>query len=88
MEKYLYATINIVMENKKSEIRIYKTKKEKFGIEIVSNIDSKEVVKTAENITGSEKKIESLLNTIVLSAQNFTLLEDFVYDFADVKLVV
>ena len=45
-------------------------------------------VKSAENITSSEKMIDSLLDTIVLSTQNFTLLEDFASDFSDAKKII
>lgn len=85
MVKTLFATINVAKENEKNEVRIYKTKGEKYGIEVV---DSNENVKSAENITSSEKMINSLLDTIVLSTQNFTLLEDFASDFSDAKKII
>ena len=85
MVKTLFATINVEKENEKNEVRIYKTKGEKYGIEVV---DSNENVKSAENITSSEKMINSLLDTIVLSTQNFTLLEDFASDFSDAKKII
>lgn len=88
MEKILFATLSVVKENKRDEVKIYKIKGEKFGIEVESNVDSKIVTHTAENITSSEEKINKLLETIVLSSENFTLLEDFAYDFADTALSV
>ncbi len=88
MEKILFATLSVAKENKRDEVKIYKIKSEKFGIQIESNIDSKIVVNTAENITSSEDKINKLLDTIVMSSENFTLLDDFAYDFADTALSV
>ena len=46
------------------------------------------MVNTAENITSSEEKINKLLDTLVMNSENFTLLEDFAYDFADIALSV
>ena len=88
MEKILFATLNVAKENKRDEIKIYKIKGEKFGIEIEENIDSKTRIHTAENITSSEKRINELLETIVMSSENFTLLDNFAYDFADIALHV
>ncbi len=88
MEKTLFATLSVAKENKRDEVKIYKIKGEKFGIEIEENVNSKTQIRTAENITSSEKRINELLETIVMSSENFTLLDNFAYDFADIALHV
>ena len=88
MDKILYATLSVAKGNQRDEVKIYKIKGEKYGIEIESNFNSKTAVNTAENITSSEEKINKLLDTIVMGSESFTLLEDFAYDFADKALSV
>ena len=78
-KKSLYATISVVKGNHKEDINIFETEGQKYGIEIVIGDD----VKKLENLTSEKQKIEQLLNDVVLGAQNFTLLEDFAYDFRD-----
>lgn len=88
MDKMLFATLSVAKGDTTDEIKIYKIKGEKFGIQIESTVDSKTVVNIAENITSSEEKINKLLDTLVMNSENFTLLEDFAYDFADIALSV
>lgn len=83
MTKDLYATISVAKSNDKKDVKIYKIEDEKYGIEIVAKENGKEKISKVENLTKDEKKIESVLETLVLSVQNFTLLEDFAYDFRD-----
>lgn len=88
MDKKLYATLSVAKQGTTDEIKIYKIKNEKFGIQIESTVGSKTVVNSAENITSSEDKINKLLDTLIINSENFTLLEDFAYDFADVMIPV
>lgn len=77
--KNLYATISVAKENQKKDIQIFETEDQKYGIEIVIGDE----VKKIENLTSNKEKIDKLLEIIVLETQNFTLLEDFAYDFKD-----
>lgn len=77
--KNLYATISVAKENQKKDIQIFETEDQKYGIEVVIG----EEVKKVENLTSNKEKINKLLEAIVLGTQNFTLLEDFAYDFKD-----
>ena len=79
VNKNLYATISVVKGNQKEDINVFETEEQKYGIEIVIGDE----VKKLENLTSDKQKIEQLLNDVVLGAQNFTLLEDFAYDFRD-----
>ena len=64
-------------------LKIYKLLNEKYGIEVVEEENGESKIKRVENLTNDEQKINKLLEILVLSAQNFTLLEDFAYDFKD-----
>lgn len=75
----LYATITVAKENQKKDIQIFETEDQKYGIEVVIG----EEVKKVDNLTSNKEKIDKLLDTIILGTQNFTLLEDFAYDFKD-----
>ncbi len=88
MEKTLFATFNVAKGNQRDEVKIYKIKGEKYGIQIEANRNSKVDLQTAENITKSEEKIDKLLDALIMSAENFTLLDDFACDFADNALTV
>lgn len=83
MIKNLFATISVAKENNKRDVKIYKVQNERYGIEVVEEENGKTNIKKVENLTESEEKINKLLDVIVLSTQNFTLLEDFAYDFKD-----
>ena len=78
-KKSLYATISVVKGNQKEDINVFETEEQKYGVEIVIG----DKVKKLENLTSDKQKIEQLLDDVVLGAQNFTLLEDFAYDFRD-----
>ena len=88
MDKMLFATLSVAKGNQRDEVKIYKLKGEKFGVQIESDVDSKREIYSAENITSSEEKINKLLESIVLSTENFTLLDDVAFDFADNALTV
>ena len=88
MEKSLFATVTVAKENERDEVKIYKIKGEKFGIQIESNVNSELKNRVAENITNSEDKINKLLDALVMGTGSFTLLEDFACDFADNALTV
>ena len=79
VNKNLYATISVVKGNQKEDINVFETEEQKYGVEIVIGDE----VKKLENLTSDKQKIEQLLDDVVLGAQNFTLLEDFAYDFRD-----
>lgn len=83
MNKKLFATISVARENDKRDIKIYKTKDEKFGVEVEFNegVDSKKI----DNITADESKIDNFLNILVNDSNNFDLLEDYASDYNDVK---
>lgn len=83
MKKNLYATISVARENQKKDVKIYKLEDEKYGVEIVAEEAGIEKINKVENLTKDVEKIDRILETLVLSAQNFTLLEDFAYDFRD-----
>lgn len=83
MNKNLFATISVAQENQKRDVKIYKLLNEKYGIEVVEEENGESKIKRVENLTNDEQKINKLLEILVLSAQNFTLLEDFAYDFKD-----
>lgn len=83
MNKNLFATISVAQENQKRDVKIYKLLNEKYGIEVVEEENGESKIKKVENLTKDETKINKLLEVLVLSAQNFTLLEDFAYDFKD-----
>ena len=83
MNKNLFATISVAQENQKRDVKIYKLLNEKYGIEVVDEENGESKIKRVENLTNDEQKINKLLEILVLSAQNFTLLEDFAYDFKD-----
>lgn len=83
MKKNLYATISVARENQKKDVKIYKLEDEKYGVEIVAEEAGIEKINKVENLTKDVEKIDRILKTLVLSAQNFTLLEDFAYDFRD-----
>ena len=83
MNKNLFATISVAQENQKRDVKIYKLLNEKYGIEVVEEENGESKIKRVENLTNDEQKINQLLEILVLSAQNFTLLEDFAYDFKD-----
>ena len=80
MNKNLFATISVAQENQKRDVKIYKLLNEKYGIEVVEEENGESKIKRVENLTNDEQKINKLLEILVLSAQNFTLLEDFAYD--------
>lgn len=61
----------------------YNTRDKKFGIEIERQKGDRLIIDKVDNLTESNEKINKLLETIVESTQNFTLLESFAYDFAD-----
>lgn len=88
MDKKLFATFNVAKENQRDEVKIYKIKGEKYGIQIESNRNSKIETHTAENITNNEECINKLLEAIVMSTESFTLLDDLVYDFKENALSV
>lgn len=88
MEKSLFATVTVAKENERDEVKIYKIKGEKFGIQIESNVNSELKNRVAENITNSEDKINKLLDALVMGTESFTLLEDFACDFTDNALTV
>ncbi len=88
MDKKLFATFNVAKGNQRDEVKIYKIKGEKFGIQIEANRNSKEEIHTVENITDSEDNINRLLDAIVMSTESFTLLDDLAYDFRDNALSV
>ena len=88
MDKKLFATFNVAKGNQRDEVKIYKIKGEKFGIQIEANRNSKEEIHTVENITDSEDNINRLLDAIVMSTESFTLLDDLAYDFRDNVLSV
>ena len=83
MNKNLFATISVAQENQKRDVKIYKLLNEKYGIEVVEEENGESKIKKVENLTKDEDKINKLLEVLVLSVQNFTLLEDFAYDFND-----
>lgn len=83
MNKNLFATISVAKENERKNVKIYRVHNEKYGIEVVEEENGKTNIKKVENLTENEEKINKLLEVLVLSAQNFTLLEDFAYDFKD-----
>lgn len=83
MLKNLYATISVARENDKKDVKVYRLEDEKYGIEVVTEEKGETEIKKVENLTSSKEKIEKLLETLILSAQNFTLLEDFAYEFKD-----
>ena len=83
MNKNLFATITVAQENQKRDVKIYKLLNEKYGIEVVEEENGESKIKKVENLTKDEEKINKLLEVLVLSVQNFTLLEDFAYDFKD-----
>ena len=83
MNKNLFATISVAQENQKRDGKIYKLLNEKYGIEVVEEENGESKIKKVENLTKDEEKINKLLEVLVLSVQNFTLLEDFSYDFKD-----
>ena len=83
MNKNLFATISVAQENQKRDVKIYKLLNEKYGIEVVEEENGESKIKRVENLTNDEQKVNKLLEILVLSAQNFTLLEDFAYDFKD-----
>ena len=41
-----------------------------------------------KDIPLDEYEINKLLDTLIINSENFTLLEDFAYDFADVMIPV
>lgn len=82
MDKILYATLCVEKGNKKDEVKVYKIKGEKYGIQVESNIDSKLEVNFAENITNSEKEIDELLENIVKGSVDFKFLEYYAHDCA------
>lgn len=88
MDKKLFATFNVAKGNQRDEVKIYKIKGEKFGIQIEANRNSKEEIHTVENITDSEDNINRLLDAIVMSTESFTLLDDLAYDFRDNALSI
>ena len=88
MEKTLFATISVEKENEKKEVKIYKTQGIKYGIEITEEKGGETKIQKADNLTSSEEKVDKLLNILVQSSQNFTLLDDFAYDFKDCEKVV
>ena len=65
MDKILYATLSVEKGNKKDEVKVYKIKGEKYGIQVESNIDSKLEVNLAENKISNE----SPLGTALLGAK-------------------
>ena len=70
----------------KKVVRRLKFIDEKYGIEIDTiSSDNKVDIKKVEKLTSSEEKIDRLLEILIVSAENFTLLEDFAYDFSDCK---
>jgi len=81
MERKLFATINVAKANTNKEVKIYKTKIEKYGIEIVE--DDNKTTKKFDNLVTDETKVDELLNAIVNSACNFELVEDFAYDYSE-----
>lgn len=88
MERNLYATISVAKESEKKDVKIYKLKDEKYGIEVETEEKGKVNSKKVENLTASEERINRLLEILVVSAENFTLLEDFAYDFSDCKSTI
>lgn len=85
MEKELFSKITFERKEESKEVKIYKLKDEKYGIEIDTISDNKVDIKKVEQLTLSEEKIDRLLEILIVSAENFTLLEDFAYDFSDCK---
>lgn len=88
MEKVLYATLSVVRNNKKDELKIYKTKGESYGIQVESIIDSKLEVNSVENVTSSEEKINELLANIVNGSLDVKFLEYYAHDCAVSALAV
>lgn len=82
MDKILYATLSVEKGNKKDEVKVYKIKGEKYGIQVESNIDSKLEVNLAENVTSSEEEIDELLANIVNGSVDFKFLEYYAHDCA------
>jgi len=80
MDKILYATLSVEKGNKKDEVKVYKIKGEKYGIQVESNIDSKLEVNLAENVTSSEEKINALLDNIIMGSVDFKFLEYYAHD--------
>lgn len=83
MARNLYATISVEKENDKKEVNIYKTKDQKYGIEV--EVKEQDILKKVENITDSEQKIDKFLDLLLDSVQKFELLEDCVYEYSDTK---
>lgn len=83
MERKLFATINVAKENINKEVKIYKTKTEKYGIEIVEGDNI--VTKKLDNLATDESKVDDLLNVILNSVCKFELVEDYAYDYNDNK---
>lgn len=81
--KELFAMISVEKENRRDIVKIYKTRDKKFEIEIERQKGDRLIIDKVDNLTESNEKINKLLETIVESTQNFTLLESFAYDFAD-----
>ena len=81
--KELFAMISVEKENRRDIVKIYKTRDKKFGIEIERQKGDRLIIDKVDNLSESNEKINKLLETIVESTQNFTLLESFAYDFAD-----
>ena len=82
MDKILYATLSVDKGNHKDEVKIYKIKGEKYGVQVESNIDSKLEVNSAENVTSSEDKINELLDNIVMGSVDFKFLKYYAHDCA------
>ena len=83
MERKLFATINVAKENANKEVKIYKTKTEKYGIEIVEGDNI--VTKRLDNLATDESKVDDLLNVILNSVCKFELVGDYAYDYNDNK---
>ena len=83
MERDLFATISVAKENERKDVKIYRLQSDKYGIEVVEENNGTINSRKVENLTNDKNKINKLLDVLVLSSQNFTLLEDFAYDFKD-----
>lgn len=83
MERDLFATISVAKENERKDVKIYRLQSDKYGIEVVEENNGTINTRKVENLTNDKNKINKLLDVLVLSSQNFTLLEDFAYDFKD-----
>ena len=83
MERDLFATISVAKENERKDVKIYRLQSDKYGIEVVEENNGTINTRKVENLTNDKNKINKLLDVLVLSSQNFTLLEEFAYDFKD-----